>query len=138
MTMPAFPKIAEKLLALDKKKKIAFIVLFGSQAQGKAHEHSDIDLAVFYHGTKKERFTFRVQALGELQEPLDLHIFQDLPLAVRKEVLGGKVLYSRDFTVTFTVFLNTIKEYNSFEKYLQYYYNALEDEAGGLSATGAA
>lgn len=136
--MQNLQKITKKILDLDTKKKIAFIVLFGSQALGKAHKTSDIDLAVFYHGTKKERFAFRVHALGELQEHIDLQIFQDLPLAIRKEVLGGKVLYSHDFTFTFTIFLNTIKDYNSFKKYLHSYYNALEDEAYGLSATGAA
>lgn len=124
--MENLDKIKETLLALDKEKKIRFISLFGSQATGKVHKNSDIDLAVFYDGSKKDRFAYRVKASGELGKHLDLHIFQDLPLVVKKEVLGGKVLYYQNFQFVFDVFMKIIREYDHFERHLETYYAAVE------------
>ena len=123
-------KIKQKLLDLDKKKKIKFIVLFGSYAAGRQGPFSDIDIAVYYDGDLEERFRFRLNALGELSEKVDLQIFQNLPVAVRKEILAGKVLFSKDYDFTFNVFMETIKEYDLFEKYLNEYLAAVEKRLG--------
>lgn len=124
--MKNLEQIKETLLALDKEKKIRFISLFGSQATGKTHKDSDVDLAVFYDGSKKERFAYCVKASGEFGEQIDLHIFQDLPLAVKKEVLGGKVLYYQNFQFVFDVFMKIIREFDYFERHLETYYAAVE------------
>jgi len=39
---------------------IKFIILFGSAAKGRSTNLSDIDIAVFHSGDKRERFQFRV------------------------------------------------------------------------------
>ncbi len=124
-------KIKQKLLALDSKKAIQFIVLFGSVAQGKNNQLSDIDIAVYYQGNKKERFAFRMKALGEFSDIIDLQIFQDLPLYVQKEVLKGKVMYYKDYNFTFTEFMRVIKDFGHFEKYLKDYYHAVAGVASG-------
>lgn len=123
-------KIKKKLLDLDKKKKIKFIVLFGSYAAGKQTSLSDIDIAVYYDGTKEERFRFRVHALGGLPDRMDIQVFQDLPIAVRKEILSGKVIFSRAYDFTFNVFMETIREYDHFEKYLDEYLATVEERIG--------
>jgi len=124
--MKNLEKIKETLLALDKEKNIRFISLFGSHVTGKTHKDSDVDIAVFYDDSKKERFAYRLKALGELSDHVDLHIFQDLPLAVKKEVLGGKVLYYQNFQFVFDLFMGIIKEYGHFERHLETYYAAVE------------
>lgn len=118
--------LRKELLQLDQQKQIKFIVLFGSVAEGRANKLSDIDLAVYYGGTPDERFQFRKKALGLLPKRIDLHIFQDLPLAVRKEVLRGKLLYYQDFQFVFDEYMKVIREYDSFEKYQNEYVAALE------------
>jgi predicted nucleotidyltransferase len=40
--------------------RIAFIALYGSIAKNRDTHLSDIDLAVFYEGSKEERFKFRI------------------------------------------------------------------------------
>jgi predicted nucleotidyltransferase len=52
--------------------KVRFIVLYGSAAKGEMTELSDIDLAVFYKGDKKERFDFRVKVLGRVSNEFDI------------------------------------------------------------------
>src|SRR3989338_860117 len=117
--------LTKKLLALDTKKAIRFIILFGSMAKGKNTPLSDIDLAVYYQGSKEERFKFRIKASGELSSKVDLHIFQDLPVAVQKEVLGGKPVYYDDYQFMFEQYMAVIKEFNTFEKYYNQYIHEL-------------
>ena len=117
--------LTKKLLALDTKKAIRFIILFGSTAKMKNTPLSDIDLAVYYQGSKEERFKFRIKASGELSSKVDLHIFQDLPVAVQKEVLGGKPVYYDDYQFMFEQYMAVIKEFNTFEKYYNQYIHEL-------------
>ena len=116
---------AKKILALDAKKAIRFIILFGSAAKKKNNPLSDVDIAVYYQGNKSERFKFRVKASGELSTKIDLHIFQDLPVAVQKEVLSGKSLYYDNYSFMFEQYLAVIKEFNTFEKYYNQYLHEL-------------
>lgn len=127
-------KIKEKLLKLDKQKldnhkKIKFIFLYGSKARARDTPLSDIDIAVYYEGSGKERFQFRMKALGELPNKVDLQIFQDLPLTIKKEVISGKVLYYQDYQFLFDQCIGVIKEFNSFEKYYNEYLNELKKES---------
>ncbi len=131
MDMFPFQKIKQTLLRLDKKKRIKFIILFGSMATGKNTLLSDIDIAVYYVGNEEERFRFRVTALGNLSDTVDLHIFQDLPLTVKKEVIAGKIVYYDNYQFLFDEALKVIKEFEFFEKYLNEYYAILESEPLG-------
>ncbi len=129
--MITIQKIKQTLFKLDKKKRIKFIILFGSVAEGRQTPLSDIDIAVYYEGNKDERFKFRVTASGNLSDKVDLHIFQDLPLTVRKEVIAGKIIFYQDYQFLFNEVLKVIKEFEFFEKYLNEYYAVLESEGVG-------
>ena len=74
--------------------RVKFVFLFGSYAQGKQNKLSDIDFAIYYDCDKKERFKFRLNLLSKLPDNFDVHIFQDLPLFIRKDVLKGKLISS--------------------------------------------
>lgn len=115
-------KIVEKILGLDNKNKIKFIVLFGSVSRKENHPLSDIDIALFYDGNDLERFKFRAMISGELSDKVDIQIFQDLPLTVKKEVIGGKVLYYKDYQFIFDEFMKVIKDFDSFSKYYGEYF----------------
>lgn len=115
-------KIVEKILGLDNKNKIKFIVLFGSVSRKENHPLSDIDIALFYEGNDLERFKFRAMVSGELSDKVDIQIFQDLPLTVKKEVIGGKVLYYKDYQFIFDEVMKVIKEFDSFSKYYSEYF----------------
>ncbi len=118
--------LVKKIKQLDTKKKVKFIILYGSVAKGTNKKNSDIDLAVYYDQDKKARFNFRIKLLGEFPEKVDLQIFQDLPLYIRKEVIAGKLLYSKNFDFTFNKFMETIKEFDSFERFYNLYLKEVE------------
>ena len=119
--------VLESLTKLDIKKRIKFIILFGSTARGKNNILSDVDIAVYYNGSDNERFKFRITALGNLPDNIDLQIFQDLPLTVQKEVLAGTVLYYDNYNFMFDTLMNVMKEFNGFEKYYEEYFQILEE-----------
>ncbi len=123
-------RIVEKIVKLDTKRKVKFIVLFGSVVRGEQTPLSDVDVAVYYGGTADERFNFRRCCLGSFPDQIDVQIFQDLPLAVRNEVIKGKVVYSRGFQFVFDEFMKVIKEFRSFEKYYTRALEELQQEMG--------
>ena len=107
-------RIVDKIVKVG-GKRVVFILLFGSQARGDARPDSDIDLAVYYDGNKKERFQFRIRASGELPPNVDLHIFQDLPLyVIHQAIREGKLIYVGNREKTMSVLLKTSREAEDF------------------------
>lgn len=106
--------------------KIKFIVLYGSAAKGRSTGLSDIDIAVYYDGDKRERFEFRVKILGRVGSKFDIQTFQDLPLYIQKDTLStGDVIYYRDYKDIFNIFMKTIREFEDFKPRLELYYSSL-------------
>lgn len=127
MTRTSRKRDIEKAVELIKKiggEKVRFIALYGSAAAGKSTTLSDIDMAVYYDGNKDERFTFRMKLLGRINDNFDVHIFQDLPLYIRKEIIShGKMIYHKGFNRIFDVIVRTIREYEDFKPRLDIYYS---------------
>lgn len=123
----------EKIKNLDREEKIQFIALYGSSLRERS-KLSDIDIAIYFDGTREERFYFRIRASGELGDKFDVQIFQDIPLYMRGEIVkNGKLLHYKDYDFLFDVCLETIREYEGFEKYLELYYSGLEAEVSAGS-----
>jgi len=113
--------IVSALRKLDTQNKIKFILHFGSSAHGKSTPR-DIDIGVYYKGTKEQRFKFRIKASGALSDKIDLHIFQDVPLTVQREMLQGKVAYMKDEDCLYDEAIRIVKEFRTFEKYYNAYF----------------
>ncbi len=120
-------KALKTIQKLDHGKRIEFVSLYGSTAERRQSNLSDIDIAVYYKGDKKERFRFRLKSLGRLENKFDVQIFQDIPLYIKKDIISkGKVLYYKKYETLFDIYLKTVREYEDFKKYLNLYYSCLE------------
>ena len=109
-------KETEKIKNVEGFEKVAFIILYGSAAEGRMVEGSDIDLCIYYDGAPDEASRFRFRVLSELfDDRYDVQIFQQLPLYVRMEVLRGKVVYCKDKMFLYDVALETIKDFEMFK-----------------------
>jgi predicted nucleotidyltransferase len=105
---------------------IKFILLYGSAAKGRNTNLSDIDIAVFHSGDKRERFQFRMKILGRIGNKFDIQMYQDLPLYIQNEILStGEVLYFSDYTEIFNTFMKTIREFDDFKPRLELYYSSM-------------
>ena len=116
-----FMEKLKKMLDFD---RVSFVILFGSQASGKANNMSDYDFAVYYHGDENQRYRFKLSA--NFDQKYDVKIFQDIPLFIRKEVLRGEVIYAKDLSFVSDIAYETIKEFEHFKKY---YYDYISRRA---------
>ncbi|MBI2452068.1 nucleotidyltransferase domain-containing protein [Candidatus Pacearchaeota archaeon] len=113
----------KKLKEMSDFYRVKFVILFGSQAEGRANKMSDYDFAVYYEGNDKDRFKFMLNANFNIR--FDAKVFQDLPLFIKKEVFRGKVIYAKDITFVYDIAYKTIKEFSYFKKY---YYDYIKME----------
>lgn len=127
--MPRFEKSLDKnivnainMIKSLGREKIKFIMIFGSIAKGTSTVLSDIDIAIYYEGDKTERFNFRIEALGQVQNRFDIQIFQDLPIYIQKDLLStGKIIFMTSYEETFRIFMKTIKEFELFKPIMDRY-----------------
>ncbi len=91
---------------------VAFIYVYGSFVREDYNpDHSDIDVCVGLDVENPARAEIRLS--GRVPEPIDLSVFDALPVYVRKEVLKGDLIYRRDKTVYDKAF-QTLREYEQF------------------------
>ncbi len=79
---------------LSAKKEVKAIILFGSQATGRAHSESDIDLAVLTDKISRDK---ELEIMNFSNEKIQISIFDKLPLVIQFRVVKeGKVLFCAD------------------------------------------
>ena len=103
--------------------RIEFIIFHGSMATGRGLKTSDYDICIYYDGSYREMSEFRLKLLSKLPGNVDVQIFQQLPLYVRKEVLKGRVLYTKRKGFLDEVAYETIKDFESFRPRFYDYIN---------------
>jgi len=112
----------ERLKTVEGFERVRFIILYGSVAEGRARESSDVDLCIYFDGDREEGERFRFFALSELfDDRYDIQIFRNLPLYVRVEVLRGRVIYCSDERFLYDTALDTIREFDAFKHRLYDY-----------------
>ncbi|MGH8057571.1 MAG: type VII toxin-antitoxin system MntA family adenylyltransferase antitoxin [Candidatus Entotheonellia bacterium] len=125
----------DKLLTMAcHDSEVLAVLLFGSVARGERTPGSDIDVCLVlvpqstaYTGTYLSRKRLKYLAHFDL----DVQLFQQLPLYVRKRVLKeGRVLFVRDEDLRYAVAFRTIQAYEDFKPIYSYY---LEQVAHGGS-----
>ncbi|MEK6818402.1 MAG: nucleotidyltransferase domain-containing protein [Nanoarchaeota archaeon] len=105
----------EKLKKVSDFDRVKFVILFGSQAFGKANSMSDYDFAVYYDGNEDQRYKFKLRV--NFDEKYDVKVFQDIPLFIKKEILKGEIIYAQDLSFVSDIAYKTIKEFERFKKY---------------------
>ena len=81
-------KSARTIADDDHTGRIDSVLLFGSFADGTFHQQSDIDIAVVFKAPMgvKEATQYRIRLMGQLNDKVDLQVFNALPLKVRGEI----------------------------------------------------
>jgi predicted nucleotidyltransferase len=101
------------------------VVLFGSQARGEETSRSDIDLCLVLppgRDTKADQTAARMRYLEDAAGRLRIHVFQQLPLYVRRRVLKeGVVLFCKDWDVLYGIAHRTAQAFEDFKPVYQTY-----------------
>lgn len=92
------------------------VLLFGSRARGEHHAGSDVDVCLVAAPDPRDaarpgRVALRYASAFDL----DVHVFQLLPLYVRRRVLkDGQVLFVRDDQALYELAFATVRAFESF------------------------
>jgi|SRR3989344_3662381 len=111
-------KIIEKA---KKDNEITAVALFGSSLKGKGR---DIDICIFLD-KKYSNIQMSKKQLGflkELDQNIDIQIFQQLPIYIRARIIGGcKILLDKNSDLLYNIAFDTIKEFGFFKKTYENY-----------------
>ena len=116
-------KAIKRISSLDGFEKVDFIIQYGSSVDGRMRADSDIDLAIYYNSKDNDELSrYRFNVISTLFDDVyDIHIFQQLPLYVRVEVLKGNVVYCKNHDFLYDIARNTVKDFDSFKhRYYDY------------------
>lgn len=127
---------------LDKlvnKYKITLIVLFGSYAEGKVREDSDIDIGIYLEdkiSVKEETNLIEDMVHAFKRDNIDLVILNTASPVLRFEVVrNGKLLFERtpgDFLQFKLLSMKRYWEYPRFQKYSKMYMDKKEKRLGSV------
>jgi predicted nucleotidyltransferase len=92
------------------------VILFGSVARGKSGPDSDVDICLVLEDRPYEAAALSQRKLHYLSRfDLDVQIFQQLPLYVRRRVLKeGRVLWARDEERLYDVAFRAVRAFELF------------------------
>lgn len=120
--------IVQKIVELlSEQADIVALYLFGSQAQGKVHRESDVDVAILFANTLTPEALFdRLLSIGTMLElhlplPVDLIALNRAPIFLRFQVIkNGKLILERDRTERCLFQMHTMNAYYDAKPYLDY------------------
>jgi predicted nucleotidyltransferase len=93
------------------REDVKFVYLFGSYEED-TETARDIDVAISLDVENTAEAGYKLK--GRVPDKVDLSVFENLPLQIRKEVFKGKLLYARDKSVYDTAY-QTLKDYEWFK-----------------------
>jgi len=130
----------EKLrLLFENDSRVLAVFAFGSQVDGYATPHSDVDLAVLFEDDVqlKDRLALQVKAAEILSKDVDLVSINAAPLLLRHRALQGRLLFERDPIAVANLIEHTLRRYRDFAPRLregrEAYYESLEHDYGTRS-----
>ena len=111
-------KQLERLLSKAREDSdILAVFVFGSTARSERTAASDVDVCLVLQPQKYDPLTLSRKKLAYLQQhDLDIQVFQQLPLYIRRRVLKeGKVLFERDTDALYALAFRTAQEFEDFK-----------------------
>jgi predicted nucleotidyltransferase len=114
----------ERLLsAVQADRDVLAVILFGSAARGEQTPASDVDVCLVLASRKYTPLALSRKKLAYLKQgTLDVHLFQQLPLYIRRRVLKeGKVLFERDTDALYELAFRTAQAFEDFKPIYQTY-----------------
>ena len=126
MGKSASQQLESLLQTVHDDSDVLAVILFGSTVRGEQTPTSDVDVCLVLYPQPYEPLTLSRKKLVYLKESdLDIHIFQQLPLYLRRNVLKeGEVVFTRDTDLLYAVAFRTAQ---AFEDFKPIYYGYLAE-----------
>ena len=124
-------RVARLLQKVEADDRVLALILFGSAARAEETPGSDVDYCLVLLPAKYgpvELSRIKLDYLSQFEA--DIHVFQQLPMYIRKRVLrDGKVVFCRDTDALYDVAFTFIREHADYE-------HIYRDYLGELSRAG--
>lgn len=118
----------KKLLNIaEKDSKIIAVLLFGSYAREEEYRDIDFCLVLDKKYSNLEMSRIRLKYLSSSNKNLDIQIFQQLPIYIRKRILKeAKILSCNNEDLLYEIAFQTIKEFEYFKKIYETYMESIK------------
>lgn len=108
-------RLLGRLESLPRFDHLVFAILYGSRGPGgEPGPASDVDVCLHYDLPEDEVQDLSLEVAGAFPDPYDVRFFQLLPLQVRREVLGGEVLYARHRDEVYDAAIETLRAWQDY------------------------
>lgn len=107
--------LRDRLTSIGRFDDLEVVWLYGSAARGDATDRSDVDVACSYDVSRDKLSELSVRLAGRLPDRYDAEVFQLLPLQIRREVVGGEVLWARETDRVYDIAIETLRDWSYFE-----------------------
>ncbi len=116
--------------AIMNDKEVIAVLLFGSYARGEKYRDIDICLVLDKKYDNLQMSKKRLNYAALVSSKIDIQIFQQLPLYIRKRILKEmKVLQCKNEDLLYEIAFATIKEFVYYEKIYNTHLKAIEEAA---------
>ena len=110
--------LQELVRSLKRKKAIHSIIQFGSSIKTK--KYRDIDLCLMT--TRDISLQEKLAILANIPDLYDISFYDDLAIPLKKEVLGGKILFTKDYFHVLQELRRVGDEFIRFNPFLEEYH----------------
>jgi len=121
------PQVERLLESAQADPEVMAAIIFGSAVRGERAATSDIDVCLVCCPGETDRLALSRKRLDYAGLDIDVHIFQLLPIYIRRRVLKeGRVLFCRDEEELYELAFRTAQ---AFEDFKHIYHEYLEEVA---------
>ncbi|MGH7860412.1 MAG: type VII toxin-antitoxin system MntA family adenylyltransferase antitoxin [Candidatus Binatia bacterium] len=127
--MAVHPAIEGLLTKAREDPDLLAVILFGSAARGEHGSSSDLDVCLVLSGRNHPpiRLSEKKLEYAARHAAVDVQVFQQLPLYVRRRVLReGRVLWARDEEMLYELAFRTAQEFEDFRPRYEEYLRSVE------------
>ncbi|MBD3193591.1 MAG: hypothetical protein GF317_00945 [Candidatus Lokiarchaeota archaeon] len=107
---------------LKQDKGILAAILFGSVL--KSNVYNDIDLAIVRTPNSASK---SLKYLLQFPLKFDAHFLTEMPIIIAKEAIKGELLFNKDYSQLFDIYIKIIKEWESFRPYYDLYLETVKN-----------
>lgn len=117
ITPDAKPTVERLILCAKDDPEVLAVILFGSAARGEETPASDVDICLVLRPGEYASGALARKLLGYAAEfPVDVQIFQRLPIYLRTRVLeDGEVLFSKDDSTLYDLAFEAVRQFEDFK-----------------------
>ncbi len=111
-------KLKDIVRILKKNKAVESIIQFGSSLERK--DFHDVDLCIFT--SRHPSLKGQLALLRGIPEQYDISFYENLPLHIKREVLRGKIVFTRDYYKILKEVQRVDLEFPRYERFLEEYH----------------